>query len=429
MEFIIIGSLILLNGFFSMYEIALVSSRRSLLEEKAAAGRRGAATALELLEEPEKIFSAIQAGITLIGILSGAYGGVMLASDVAPVFERVEWLAPYAPLLSFVAVVGFITYLSVVIGELVPKTVAIQNAEPIAIVFSPLMKFFRYAAYPVVWFLSASTRLILGALRIENREEPPISDEELRILLQKGSEHGVFEKGESDIINEVIRFGDKTAAALMTHRVDVQWIDSRQTADQILNVALTTPHPRLILCEGHIDRFKGVVNVRDILAYYLRHQTLALDEIVFEPLYIPEQAPALNVLDMFRNSKIHFGIVVNEYGSMEGIITLHDLAENIMGDLPPDHGGGEPEVFRREDGSYLVDGGKPIEDVEDLLKISTLFDPGEKRPDVNTIGGMTMFKLNRVPKTGDQFYAGGYLFEVVDMDGKRVDKLLIRPVP
>ena len=215
----------------------------------------------------------------------------------------------------------------------------------------------------------------------------------------------------------------------MTHRVDVQWIDSRQTTDQILNVALTTPHPRLLLCEGDIDRIKGVVTVRDVLAYYLRHQGLALDEIVFEPLYIPEQAPAFHVLEMFRNSKIHFGIVVNEYGSMEGIITLHDLAENIMGDLPEDSSGGEPDVFRRDDGSYLVDGSKPIEDIEDLLKIPSLFETGEKRPDVKTIGGMAMFKLNRVPKTGDRFYAGGHLFEVVDMDGKRVDKLLIKAIP
>ncbi|MFO7569072.1 MAG: hemolysin family protein [Smithellaceae bacterium] len=429
MELIVIGLLILLNGFFSMYEIALVSARRSLLEEKAAAGRRGAADALALLKEPEKILSAIQVGITLIGILTGAYGGVMLAADVAPVFSGVPLLAPYAPTLAFVLVVGVMTYLAVVIGELVPKTIAIQKAEAIAMLFSPLMKIFSLAAYPLIWFLSASTRLILGLLRIKGKGETPISDDELRILLKKGSEHGVFEKGESDIINEVIRFGDKRAAALMTHRMDVQWIDTRQTPDQILNVALTTPHPRLLVCEDRIDQIKGAVNVRDILAYYLRHQTLRLDEIAFEPLYIPEQAPALHVLEMFRKSQNHFGVVVNEYGSIEGIITLHDLVENIMGDLPEHAGDGEPDVYHREDGSYLIDGAKRIEDVEDLLKIVSLFDAGENKSDINTIGGMAMFKLNRIPKTGDTFYAGGYLFEIVDMDGRRVDKLLVKAVP
>jgi putative hemolysin len=429
MEFFILAGLIFLNGLFSMYEIALVSARRSRLEEKAAAGSTGAAAALEMLEEPEQIFSAIQVGITLIGILTGAYGGVMIAADLAPVFEHVALLAPYAQTLAFMLVVGVITYLSVVAGELVPKTIAINYAEPIATAFSPLMKLYRFAAYPVVWFLSASTRMILRVFHIERKGQPPISDEELRILLKKGFEHGVFEKGESDIINEVIRFGDKRAGALMTHRVDVQWVDAHQSAEQILNVALTTPHPRLPVCEGHIDRIRGAVNTRDILAYSLRHQTLHLEAIIFEPLYIPEQTPGLHVLEMFRKSKMHFGVVVNEYGSIEGIITLHDLVENIMGDLPEHEDGDAPDVFQREDGSYLIDGSTMIEDVEDLLKNPSLFDADGERPDVNTLGGMAMFKLKRLPKTGDRFYASGYLFEIVDMDGKRVDKLLVKAVP
>ncbi|OGP91099.1 MAG: hypothetical protein A2031_05810 [Deltaproteobacteria bacterium RBG_19FT_COMBO_43_11] len=428
MEIFIIVILILLNGIFAMYEIALVSVRKSSLEGKAKSGRKGASTALKLLEEPEKILSAIQVGITLIGIVSGAYGGLVLSEDVAALFKGISPLAPYAYTLAVVIVVGIITYLSLIIGELVPKTIALNNAEAIATFLSPPMKIFGSATYPVVWFLSISTKLILKLFNIEKKGEDPITDEELRILLKKGSEHGVFEKEESDIINEVIRFGDKRANALMIPRVDVTWIDIHQASDEILSAALRSSYSRLPVCEDHIDNIKGVVNVKDILAYYIKHQTLRLEEILFEPLYIPEQALAPKVLEMFRKTKKHFGIVINEYGSMEGIITIHDLTENIMGDLPALNDSDAPDVFQREDGSYLIDGSKMIEDVEDLLKVPSLFDPEEERPDVNTIGGVAMYKLNRIPKTGDKFYAGGYWFEVIDMDGKRVDKLLIKTI-
>jgi putative hemolysin len=429
MELIIIALLLLLNGFFAMYEIALVSARRSSLEEEAKSGRLGAKAALALLEEPEKVLSAIQVGITLIGIVSGAYAGLALSEDLVPLFKSIPFLAAYAKTLAVAVVIGVITYLSLIIGELVPKTIALNNAEAIATFLSPAMKVFSSVTYPVVWILSISTKLILKLFGIQIRHEAPVTEEELHMLLKKGSEHGVIQKEESDMINGVIRFGDKRANALMTHRVAVDWIDIHQTADQILNKALTSRHPRILVCEHQIDNVKGVAAVKDLLAYYIHHQTFRLEDIIFEPLYIPEQAPALKVLEMFRKTKIHFGMVVNEYGSVEGIITLHDLAENIMGDLPEYEGAGEPDVFQREDGSYLMDGSKMIEDVEDLLKLDSLFESPGERPDVNTIGGMAMYKLNRIPKTGDKFYAGGYLFEIVDMDGKRVDKLLVKAIP
>lgn len=428
MEVLIIALLILLNGVFAMYEIALVSARKSRLEDEAKSGRRGAKTALALLEEPEKVLSAIQVGITLIGIVSGAYAGLTLAEDLAPLIKNAVWLAPYAQMLSIVIVVGLITYLSLIVGELVPKTIALNHAEAIAIFLSPVMKLFGSATYPVVWMLSVSTKLVLKLIGIQNRRETPVTEEELRMILKKGSEHGVIEKEESDMINEVIRFGDKRASALMTPRVDVLWLDIHQTPEEILSEALNAPFPRLLVCEDEVDQVKGVVNVKDVLAYYIRHQSLNLGEILFEPLFIPEQAQALKVLEMFRKTKKHFGIVINEYGSMEGIITLHDLTENIMGDLPAVGDLNDPEVFQREDGSYLMDGSMKVEDTEDLLKVYSLFDEEEERPDVNTLGGLAMYQLNRVPKIGDKFSAGGYLFEIVDMDGNRVDKLLVKPV-
>lgn len=428
MELLIIALLLLLNGLFAMYEIALISARKSSLEDEARSGRRGAKAALALLGEPEKVLSAIQVGITLIGIVSGAFAGLALAEDLAFLFKNVGWLAPYAQTLSVVLVVGIITYLSLIIGELVPKTIALNNAEAIAIFLSPAMKLFSTVTYPVVWILSMSTKLVLKFFGIQDRHETPVTEEELRMFLKKGSEHGVIEKEESDMINEVIRFGDKRANALMTPRVDVAWLDIHQTPEEILAEALNSSFPRLLVCEDEVDQVKGVVNVRDVLAYYIRHQTLHLNEIMFEPLYIPEQVQALKVLEMFRKTKKHFGIVINEYGSMEGIITLHDLTENIMGDLPALGDLNDPEVFQREDGSYLIDGSMKVEDAEDLLKVSSLFEQEAERPDVNTLGGLAMYQLNRIPKIGEKFSAGGYLFEIVDMDGNRVDKLLVKPV-
>ena len=428
MEILVIALLILLNGVFAMYEIALVSARRSSLEDEAKSGRMGARTALALLAEPEKVLSAIQVGITLIGIVSGAYGGLTLAGDVAALFKNVSFLAPYAHTLSIVIVVGVITYLSLIIGELVPKTIALNNAEAIAIVLSPAMKLFNSVAYPIVWILSVSTKLVLQFFGIENRHETPVTEEELRMVIQKGSEHGVIEKEESDMINEVIRFGDKRASALMTPRVDVTWLDVHQAQEEILAEALKSSYPRLLVCEDEVDHVKGVVNVKDVLAYYIQHRTVRLEDVMFEPVYIPEQAPALKVLELFRKTKRHFGIVINEYGSVEGIITLHDLTENIMGDLPLQGDLDEPEVFQREDGSYLMDGSMKVEDVEDLLAVFSMFDEEDERPDINTLGGLAMYQLNRIPKIGEKFSAGGYLFEIVDMDGNRVDKLLVKKI-
>jgi putative hemolysin len=426
---LIIALLLLLNGVFAMFEIALISARRSRLEEEARAGRLGAKTALALLEEPEKVLSAIQVGITLIGIVSGAYGGLALSRDVALLLQPVSWLAPYAETLSVVLVVGIITYLSLIIGELVPKTIALNNAEAIATFLSPAMKLFGTLTYPVVWTLSASTKLVLKFFGVQNRHEAPVTEEELRMFLKKGSEHGVIEKEESDMINEIIRFGDKRAGALMTPRVDVEWIDVTQPEEKILADVLASPHPRMLVCDDEIDRIRGVVNVKDVLSYYIRHRRLNLDDILFQPLYIPESAAALKVLEMFRETKRHFGVVINEYGSVEGIVTLHDLTENIMGDLPAPGEENEAEVFRREDGSYLADGSMKVEDAEDLLHVPSLFDAEEERPDVNTLGGLAMYRLSRIPAVGDRFTAGGHLFEIVDMDGNRVDKLMIRVLP
>jgi len=408
-----------------MYEIALVSSRKSRLQEKAKYGIKGAQTALLLLKQPEEILSAIQVGITLVGIVSGAFGGIALSEDMVPVFSKISILEPYAHVLAVTTVVGLITYFSLIIGELVPKTIALNNPEKIAIALSPAMKIVGSALYPVVWFLSVSTKLVLTLFRIKKNPDTPVSEEELRMLLKQGSEHGVIEKEESDIINEVIRFGDKRAGSIMTNRLNVEWINSTDKDEKILSVLMKSSHSRMPVCNNTVDEVLGVVAIKDVFAYHIKHQFIDINKIMSEPLFFPEQMSAINVLELFRKTKNHFGIVINEYGSMEGIVTLHDITENIMGDLPESTDEEQPGAFRREDGSYLIDGSMMIEDVQDLLELRSLFDEDEVRPNINTLGGLTMYKLNRIPGIGDTFVVQGYKFEIVDMDGNRVDKLMV----
>lgn len=426
MEIIIIGILLVFNGIFAMFEIALVSSRKSKLEEKARFGSKGAKTALDLLKEPEKILSAIQVGITLVGIVSGAYGGLALSEDVSVWFQGNSSLAPYADSLAIMLVVGLITYLSLIVGELVPKTIALNNPEMIASFLAPAMKSMGTVTYPVVFFLSVSTKLALKLFGIKSKGETLVTEEELRLLLKQGSEHGAIEKEESDIISDVIRFGDKCAGMLMTHRIDIEWLDENDSPEELLRLALGSTHSRLLLCNNSIDEVVGVLNVRPFLANYINTSSVQLKDATSEPLYIPEQLPALRVLEIFRESKNHFGIVVNEYGGLEGIVTLHDLTENIMGDFPAYGEDEEPDVFKREDGSYLIDGGLLLDEVEDLLEKRSLFDRKVAGNKVHTIGGYAMVYLERIPQAGDKFYAGGYEFEIVDMDGNRVDKLLVK---
>ncbi len=428
MELLIILILLLFNGVFAMYEIALVSSRKTRLEEKAKYGNQGARTALLLLQKPESILSAIQVGITLISIVTGAYGGLAFAEDIAPLFAGIPWLAPYADTIAIILVVSFITYLSVIIGELVPKTLALNNPETISSFLSPAMKILGSVFYPVIWFLAVSTKLILKLFNVKKKAEVPVTEEELRILLKKGSESGIIEKEESEIIIEVMRFGDKKASQVMIQRMDVNWLDIHAETHEIVNAAVHSAHMLLPVCSHSIDEIIGIVNVRDILAEYLTNNSLALEKLLTDPLYIPEQVSAVKILELFRKTKKHFGVVVDERGSMEGIITLHDLAENILGDLPAMTDADEPDAVRREDGSYIIDGLMKLDDLKDLLGLYSFFGPDEDAADVNTAGGLAMQKLGIIPNVGNTFIIGHYRFEIVDMDGNRVDKLLVSEI-
>jgi len=408
-----------------MFEMALVSSRKSRLEEKSKFGSSGAKIALDFLEEPEKILSAIQVGITLIGIVTGAFGGVALAEDIAPFFLKIPVLAPYAETIAVVLIVGFITYLSLIIGELVPKTLALNNPEKITIFFSPFMKIIGQVVYPVVWFLSVSTNLILKVFGVKEKEETPVTEEELRILLKQGSETGVIEKEESEIIREVMRFGDKRAVQIMIQRMDVEWLDCTSTNAEIIKEVTFSGYTRIPVCNKTIDDVVGIVNVKDIFIAFIENPDFDIRSLMTEPLFIPEQIPATKVLELFRKTKNHFGVVVDEYGGVSGIITLHDVTENIIGDLPELSDSDEPEVVEREDGSYLIDGSMMLDDFKDLLGLYSLTKPHEDPVEFNTVGGLAMYKLDKIPQTGDSFTIGNFRIEVIDMDANRVDKVLV----
>ena len=420
MEILIILFLIVLNGIFAMAEIALVSSGKIRLEEKANKGIKGAKIALSFLQKPEEFLSTVQIGITLVGIVAGAYGGIALAKDISPFFEQFELLKKLAFEISFFLIVGLITYLSLIIGELVPKTIAYNNPEGISIALAPMMKVLSGIATHVVRFLSFSTNIVLKILRIERKIEPPVTEDELKLLIEQGSQFGTIEKKETEMIKSIFRFGDRKAYSIMINRHDIVWIDNNDPPDVIKETVYNTNYSRLPLCDGSLDEIIGIIRVKDFFRHFEKGKELNLKEIAMQPLFIPENLPALKILERFRETKIHTAVVVDEYGSVEGIVTLHDLIENIFGELPDRHEKPESPVVEREDGSLLIDGSMPVDELNEVLSI-----PFEHKEEYTSLGGYVMFKLNKVPQEGDNFITKNYRFEVVDMDGKRVDKVLV----
>jgi putative hemolysin len=419
-EILIIFLLLVINGIFAMSEIALVSSRKARLQGKADTGSRGARIALKLLEEPEKFLSTVQIGITLVGIIAGAYGGEAFTEDLKPVFEKIELLKPYAEIIAFTSIVIIITYFSLVIGELVPKSIAMNNPEGITITLAPFMRVLSIITYPFVIFLSFSTKIFLKIFMIKEKKEPPVTEDELKYMIDTGSQHGVIEKQEREIMHAVFRFGDRKAHSLMTRRNDVSWIDVNSTKQEILEEIKNTAFTKYPVCNQSFEQIVGMVSVRDILLHVEQGADFDLRKIITEPVYIPEMMPALKVIELFKKQRVHLGLVVDEYGSVEGLITLHDLVENIIGDLP-EFEKEEQQIIVRDDKSWLADAEIEIHEVKSVLKIKHL--PGENS--YTTLGGFIIYQLNKIPKAGDSFVYAGFRFEVVDMDGSRIDKVII----
>ncbi|MBV5312232.1 MAG: HlyC/CorC family transporter [Prolixibacteraceae bacterium] len=421
MELIVLGFLILLNGFFALSEAALISSKRARLEQFKVKGKSGAKVAMKLLENSENFLSAIQVGITLIGIVTGVYGGVNIADDITPFFNQFELTREFAHEIALSLTVLAITYISIVIGELVPKTIALSNPEKISIRVAPIVFYFSKVFYPFVRLLALSTKLINKIIGLK-QSEGQVTEQELRHMLKFASNEGVIEEEQNRMHEKVFYFSDKKAKHIMTHRKDVEWIDAEQKKEEIHEEILNLRHSKIIVGRNSIDEFTGVLNVKEYLINFYSPKPEPLDSLLSEPLVIPENADAQRVLDLFREKQNYMAVVVDEYGSFEGIITLHDIIENIIGSVPEEGETPEPEVFVREDQTVLVSGDAPIETLVDLIEDFYIdFD----EIDYSTVAGYVFNQINKIPELGDKVVLSDCIIEVVDIDNNKIDKVLI----
>ncbi|MFZ0406977.1 MAG: hemolysin family protein [Cyanobium sp.] len=415
--------LIVANGIFSGSEIAVVSARKIRLEQLAEQGNGQARAALRLANAPNDFLSAVQIGITLIGILSGAVGGATLARRLEPLIASVPLLKAWSEGLSVAVVVGIITYLSLVIGELLPKRIALNNPEAVACAVARPMRWLAHWTAPLVHLLGRSTELLLNLLGIRTSTEPELTEEELKALIRQGAESGVLEEAEHDMVQRVFRLGDRSIRAIMTPRTEICWLDLNLARAQQLDQVTGSNHSRLPVARGNLDACIGILRGRNLLASELSGSTENLEELLQPPLYITESARALHVIEQFRQTGVHIALVTDEYGGIEGLVSLTDLMEAIVGDLPSAEDLDQPQIIRREDGSWLLDGALDVSEFKDLLERSSL--PDEASGSFHTLGGFVLHVLGRVPRAGDHFSWDGLRFEVMDMDGKRIDKVLV----
>jgi len=422
----IIVLLILANGFFSMAEFALVSARTTRLQKRAADGDAGATTALELAADPTQFLSTVQVGITLVGILTGAFGGATLAGPLAEEFAGVPLIAPYSGPLAVVTVVAAITYLTLVVGELVPKRVAMTYADRIASLVSRPIRLLSWAAAPLVRLLSISTEVVLRVLGVRKPSGPEVTEEDVRVLLGQATREGVFEEEEQDMVESVFRLADRRVSVLMTPRPDIVAVDVEAPVEENWQKMVDSGHVFFPVYRDHLDNLLGVVSVRSLWARMIAGEPPDLSKAIEPALFVPESALALSVLDEFKTSGARIALVTDEYGSIQGVVTVHDIMEAIVGGIPSAEHPPEGPAIRREDGSWLLDGMLPVDEFHDLLGVGTL--PGEGRGYYQTLGGFVMMYLERTPRAGDRFVWNRLRFEVLDMDGHRVDKVLVTPL-
>jgi putative hemolysin len=420
LEILIIFGLIILNGVFALSEIAVLSSRKARLQQRLNEGDKGAEAALRLAENPNIFISTTQVGITLVGVLSGAVGGATIADALALEFELVPLLQPYAQSLALGIVVLLITVFSLLLGELVPKRLALHSPEDIASVIAGPMNVISSLFSPLVRLLSGTTDLILRMLGVTPSEEPPVTEEELQVLLDQGTQAGVFEESEQDMVEGVFRLNDRRVGSLMTPRSEIAWLDVKDTPDEIRLQIEENPYSRFPVCADSLDNVLGVIEARDLLLESLHGEPLLLKRNLQAPVYIPETALASKSLDLFKSGSAEMMLVVDEFGSTQGLLTIYDILEEIVGDIDS-----EPQATQRQDGSWLLDGMLSIEDFKEIFNLRHLPDEDQ----YETLGGFVMLHLGRVPQSADRFDWSGLTFEVMDMDGKRVDKVLVMLKP
>jgi magnesium and cobalt exporter, CNNM family len=424
-HFLILIALILVNGLFAMAELSLFSSRATRLRQLAQEGSRGARAALRLLDQPTRFLSTVQFYITLIGVLAGVYSGARFAAPLAGWLSRFEALAPVARYLDTTAygiVVVGVTYLSLVIGELVPKRWALGNPEAIAARLAPLMEALALFSKPFVWILQGSTELVSRLLGLTTTTNRAVSEEEIRSMIAEATHTGIFHVAEHQMIEGVLRLPDRTVRSIMIPRGDVIWLDAADSRESVWNAVRTSGHSRYPVCRGQLDELIGVVMTGDLAEWLGNREAGELAARVHAPLIVHESTRILRLLELFRESKVHFAVIVDEHGSIEGIVTPSDILTAIAGELPEAAREEPAEAVARDDSSWLVDGGMSIDDVERLLKGGNM----RSGDDYTTLAGFVLAQLGHLPTTGESFRWRGLRFEVVDMDGRRIDKLLIQ---
>lgn len=420
MELLILLGLITLNGLFAMSELAIVSAKKARLQERLENGNQGAQTAIDLAEDPNRFLSTVQIGITLIGIVAGAFGGSALADDIAYFIQTsIPSLEPYATQIGFGLIVTFTTYLSLVIGELVPKRIALHNPERVAVLVSTPMRYLAQITAPLVWFLSKSTELITRLLGVHGEGNDFITDFEVIAMMREGIEAGEFDTNEHEMVKGALELDDTRIREIKTPRTDIVWLDiddGEATIRDKLSRRALTAYP---VCEGNVDEVVGVIRSKDVLRRLLDEKDFNLKNMMREPIFVPEMAIAADVLQKFKRSSVHMALVVGEYGGIEGIVTLTDIVEEVLGDLDMQ----DVEPVQRADGSWLIDGQYPISDIQDLFPDFEL--PEDENSDYQTMAGFVLKRMGHIPQAADSFKWQGYHIEVMDMDGRRVDKVLV----
>ena len=420
-EIIIIIFLTMLNGLLAMSELAIVSSRKSRLEQMMKDGDKGARSALRLLENPSRFLSTVQIGITLIGLIAGAFSGATIGHRLGLWLDSFPVISPYGDILGIGVTVIAVTYLSVIIGELVPKRIAFAQPERIAASIARPMQVLSLIFTPAVWLLHVSTERVLRVFHMSANRDTSITEDEVKSLITEGTRAGVFAPQEKEMIEGVLRLADRPVRAIMTPHSKIIWLDSQSDRDTILKILETNRFSRVLVCDGTLDKPIGVVNAKDLLPKAMTCADINLADLITPLLYVPENTSILILLNQFKKEKVHVAAVIDEYGMTKGLVTLTDVIEAVAGDLPELGEDMTPEIIQRDDGSWLIDGMLPTDELESITGISV----GKS---MKILAGFVMEQLGHIPAAGESFIYGSYRFEVVDMDGNRIDKVLIQNI-
>lgn len=421
---LILLALAVANGLFAMSEIAVVSSRTARLEQHADGGNRAARAALELARSPGPFLSTVQVGITLVGILTGAIGATTLGVQLGRFLEPVPVLAAYSGAIGVGTIVVLTTYLSLIIGELVPKRLALSDPEGVASAIARPMQALGVIGRPLVAVLDASTDAVIQMIGVGERTRPPVTEDEIRVMLRRGLESGTFEEHEQHVVDRAFQLTDRRVASILTPRPEIVWLDLLAPREENEQQIINSVHTRFPVCRGSLDEVVGIVKAKDLLAQVLSGHTLDLKSLLQEPQFVPESTPVFDVLEAFEEAGLHFALVMDEYGGLQGLVTTNDILDALVGDIP--HPEDESfEVDRQEDGSWIIDGMLPVQEFRDIFQVEPF--PGESRALFETVGGFVMNHLERIPQAGDRFRWQDHEFEVLSMDERRVERVRVVP--